>query len=39
MTFLEFIGPEKALAYGLAIGFIFGMVFTVLVGTRLSDHL
>ncbi len=34
MTFLEFIGPEKALAYGLAAGFFIGMIFTVWVDTR-----
>jgi hypothetical protein len=27
MTFLEFIGPGKALAYGLALGFVAGMIF------------
>lgn len=29
MTFLEYIGPEKALAYGLAAGFALGIIFSV----------
>jgi hypothetical protein len=33
MTFLEFIGPTKALVYGLAFGFVIGCVFTVFIET------
>lgn len=27
MTFLEYIGPGKALAYGLALGFVIGTIY------------
>jgi hypothetical protein len=29
MTFLEFIGPEKALFYGLCVGFALGILYGV----------
>jgi hypothetical protein len=29
MTFLEFIGPTKALIYGLAGGFLIGVLFSI----------
>lgn len=34
MTFLEFIGPTKALMYGLAAGFLLGMIFTIWTSER-----
>ena len=29
MTFLEFIGPAKALVYGIALGFALGGAFSI----------
>jgi hypothetical protein len=29
MSFLEYIGPEKALFYGLAAGFVLGILFSM----------
>jgi hypothetical protein len=31
MTFLEFIGPTKALCYGLAAGFVIGVLYSIWV--------
>ena len=37
MTFLEFIGPEKALVYGLAVGFAIGLIFTIWIDEKHSN--
>lgn len=34
MSFLEYIGPEKALIYGLAGGFVLGIIFTIICSEK-----